>query len=197
MMSHRFAYLFMSRVPLIRRALATALVLLLMPAIRLAAQSAAVAPSSARGLDGPYDEQNPFAQILRGELDAAKVYEDAHVLAFLSTGAQSRGHTLVISKTSKARNLLEMDPAEYGRLMAVARRIAFAQRAAFKADGFTIQQNNGAAAGQSVFHLHIHVIPRYDGQPLQPSRKPPATMDELRPIAAELAAAIKRVPPAH
>lgn len=168
--------------------------LLLAPAVRVAAQSTTTpATAPARGLDGAYDEQNPFARIIRGEREAATVYEDDHVLAFLSIGAQSRGHTLVISKTSKARNLLQMDPDEYGRLMIVARRIALAQRAAFQADGIGIMQNNGEAAGQSVFHVHIHVIPRYEGQPLQPSRKPPATMDELTPIAAELSAAPKRV----
>mgnify|MGYP002654864720 CR=1 FL=1 len=176
------------------RLVAAALALLLSPLAAAHAQSngeVSTTPAAARGLAGPYDEQNPFAKILRGELETAKVYEDEHVLVFLSNGAVSRGHALVISKTSKARNVLEMDPDEYGRLMAVARRVAFAQRAAFKADGMTISQNNGEAAGQSVFHLHIHVVPRYAGQPLQPSRNPPATVAELTPIARELAAALK------
>lgn len=174
--------------------MALAVALSCVSATRLWAQvagDAAAMPTPSRGLDGAYDEQNPFAKIIRGQLEAAKVYEDDHVLAFLSIGAQSRGHTLVVSKTSKARNVLEMDPAEYGRLMAVARRIALAQRKAFNADGISIMQNNGEAAGQSVFHLHIHVIPRYTGQPLQPSRNPPATMDELMPIARQLSAAIR------
>jgi diadenosine tetraphosphate (Ap4A) HIT family hydrolase len=176
------------------RLVAAALALLLSPLAAAHAQSngeVSTTPAAARSLAGPYDEQNPFAKILRGELETAKVYEDEHVLVFLSNGAVSRGHALVISKTSKARNVLEMDPDEYGRLMAVARRVAFAQRAAFKADGMTISQNNGEAAGQSVFHLHIHVVPRYAGQPLHPSRNPPATVAELTPIARELAAALK------
>ncbi|WP_439643676.1 HIT family protein [Gemmatimonas sp.] len=179
------------------RFVAAALALLLTtlsPLTRAAAQGTgevSTSPAGARGLVGAYDEQNPFAKSLRGELETAKVYEDERVLVFLSNGAVSRGHALVISKTSKARNVLEMDPDEYGRLMAVARRVAFAQRAAFKADGMTISQNNGEAAGQSVFHLHIHVVPRYAGQPLQPSRNPPATVAELTPIARELAAALK------
>jgi histidine triad (HIT) family protein len=186
------------------RPLFVALVWLLVPVSGSAAQTGGQAaasraqgettttPPAARGLEGAYDEQNAFAKILRGELPAARVYEDEHVLAFLSIGAQSRGHTIVISKTAKARNLLEIDSADLARIMVVAQRIARAQRAAFNADGISIVQNNGEAAGQSVFHLHVHVMPRYAGQPLQPSRNPPATMAELEPIARELAAAVKR-----
>jgi histidine triad (HIT) family protein len=162
----------------------------------VAAQTSANSPP-ARGLEGAYDESNPFARILRGELPASVVYEDEHVMAFLSIGAQSRGHTLVISKTSKARNVIDIEPEELARVMAVVQRVARAQRKVFHADGVEIKQNNGAAAGQAVFHLHVHVIPRYDGQPLAPSRNPPATASELDPIARELAKGMEPAGPAR
>src|SRR5262245_34198420 len=102
----------------------------------LAASQAAARQS--RGLDGGYDPANPFAQILRGEAPVSKVYEDADVLAFMPISMRSRGHVLVISKTSRARNILDVDPAAFTKVMAVAQRIAKAQRAVFKPDGIRI-----------------------------------------------------------
>jgi histidine triad (HIT) family protein len=154
--------------------------------------SAAAERQQARGLDGLYDEGNPFAQILRGEAPVSKVYEDADVLAFLPINMQSRGHVLVISKTSRARNILEIDPAAFAKVMAVAQRIARAQRAVFKPDGIRIQTNSGEAAGQSVFHLHVHVIPMYAGQPLKTGERPPDDRGELDKVARQLAAALAR-----
>lgn len=114
-------------------------------------------------LDGAYDEGNPFALILAGKLPAARIWEDEHVLAFMDVFPQAEGHALVISKTSRARNMLEMEPDALCRVMAAARRVAIAIRAALAPEGIQIMQTNGAAAGQTVFHLHVHVIPRAPG----------------------------------
>ena len=119
-------------------------------------------------LDGDYDEDNIFAKIIRGDIPAAKVFEDAHVLAFMDVFPQSRGHTLVISKTAKARNLLDAKPDVLSRLILDVQRVAQAIRAALKPDGIVITQFNGAPAGQTIFHLHFHLIPRYTDTPLRP-----------------------------
>ena len=117
-------------------------------------------------LDGDYDEDNVFAKIIRGDLPAAKVYEDAHVLAFMDVFPQARGHTLVIPKRSTARNLLDEDPQVLATLIQGVQRVAHAVRSALKPDGLTVMQFNGSTAGQTVFHLHFHIIPRWDGVPL-------------------------------
>lgn len=114
-------------------------------------------------LDGQYDPDNVFARVLRGELPAAKVYEDAEVLAFMDLFPQSRGHVLVISKGSRARNLLDVDSEHLTALALGAQRVAKAVRAALQPDGIAVTQFNGAHAGQSVFHLHVHIIPTYAG----------------------------------
>jgi len=112
-------------------------------------------------LGKPYDPQNPFAKIVRHEARQGTVYEDKYLIAFMDYSPASPGHVLVISKTSKARNLLEMKDADLVRLLHTARRIGRAEIAGLGADGFTIEQNN--AYSQSVPHLHVHVIPRYAG----------------------------------
>ena len=114
-------------------------------------------------LDGTYDAGNIFAKILRGEIPAAKVFEDAHVLAFMDVFPQARGHTLVIPKHSTARNFLDEAPEVIGPLMLGVQRVARAVRSALNPDGIVVTQFNGAAAGQTVFHLHFHIIPRWDG----------------------------------
>ena len=110
-------------------------------------------------LDGEYDRDNLFARILRGELPCAKVYEDADVFAFMDLFPQARGHLLVVSKTSHARNLLDVEPAALEKLILGVQRLARATRAALQPDGMAITQFNGAPAGQTVFHLHFHIIP--------------------------------------
>ena len=114
-------------------------------------------------LDGTYDTDNIFAKIARGEAPCAKVYEDDDVLAFLDLFPQGRGHTLVISKTAQARNLLDVDTETLGRLMAGVQKVARGVRAALNPDGIVITQFNGAPAGQTVFHLHFHIVPRFEG----------------------------------
>jgi histidine triad (HIT) family protein len=145
----------------------------------------------AMSLDGAYDDANIFAKILRGEAPATKVYEDEHVLAFMDIFAQSRGHTLVISKESKARNLLEIEPEPLQQLILGVQRLTRAVRLALQPDGIMVGQFNGAAAGQSVFHLHFHIIPRWTGAPLTPhGQGGMADPAELAALAKEIAAKI-------
>jgi histidine triad (HIT) family protein len=114
-----------------------------------------------------YDSNNIFAKILRGEIPAHKVYEDDNVLAFMDVMPQANGHVLVVPKAA-SRNILDADPATLGALIATVQKVAIAVQDAFEAEGITIVQFNEAPAGQSVFHLHFHVIPRHEGVPLQP-----------------------------
>ena len=117
-------------------------------------------------IDGTYDDANIFAKILRGEAPSARVYENDHVLAFMDVFPQSRGHTLVILKESKARNILDVEPQALQHMIVDVQRIARAVRVALKPDGIVVTQFNGAPAGQTVYHLHFHIIPRWEGQPL-------------------------------
>lgn len=109
-----------------------------------------------------YDSNNVFAKIMRGEIPSAKVYEDADALVIMDAMPQAEGHLLVIPK-APSRNLLDADPTVLAKVMPIVQRMARAAKTAFAADGITIMQFNEAPAGQTVFHLHIHVIPRYDG----------------------------------
>jgi histidine triad (HIT) family protein len=142
-------------------------------------------------LIGAYDPDNIFAKILRGEIPAVKVFEDADVLAFMDLFPQSKGHALVISKTSQARNLLEVAPADLERLISGVQRVAKAVAAALKPDGLITTQFNGAPAGQTVFHLHFHIIPRYDGvQIAGHGGAGMADAEDLKLLAAQIAAQI-------
>lgn len=114
-----------------------------------------------------YDPENIFAKILRGEIPNHTIYEDDHVLAMMDVMPQTDGHALVLPK-AHCRNLLDADPAIFAALFSAVQKIANAAKQVFDADGITIQQFNEAAGGQSVFHLHVHVIPRHDGMPLKP-----------------------------
>jgi histidine triad (HIT) family protein len=113
-----------------------------------------------------YDPNNIFAKILRGEIPAAKVYEDAQTLAFMDVMPQSEGHTLVIPKT-QARTFLDIEPASLANLIIVTQRVAKAVQAAFKPDGMRIIQYNEPAGGQTVFHIHFHIVPCYEGRELK------------------------------
>lgn len=149
----------------------------------------AVAAKPFPPLKGAYDETNVFARILRGELPAYKVYEDADVLAFMDRAPMEPGHVLVISKTSKARNLLEIDPKDLAKVMAVAQKVGQAQVDALGLEGFMILQNNGV--GQSVPHLHVHVIPRVAGKLVCLVANKPADPKDLEAMAARIRAAMK------
>ena len=114
-----------------------------------------------------YDDSNVFAKILRGELPCQKVYETDRVLAFMDIMPRGDGHVLVIPK-ARARNILDVKPEDLAELMKAVQIVARAAKEAYSADGLTIQQFNESAGGQVVFHLHVHVIPRFDGVPLRP-----------------------------
>ena len=141
-------------------------------------------------LDGTYDTGNIFAKILKGQAPAVRVFEDDDVLAFMDVFPQAKGHTLVIPKRSIARNLLEEAPEVLGPLMAGVQRVARAVRAALKPDGLMISQFNGAVAGQTVFHLHVHIIPRWEGVALGRHGGGMADVEELKALAAQIAAEI-------
>ncbi|GGC57903.1 HIT family protein [Undibacterium terreum] len=113
-----------------------------------------------------YDSNNIFAEILRGEVPVHKVYEDGATLAFMDTTPRTDGHVLVIPKV-RARNILDVAPDILADLMIKTQRIAVAIKTALKADGLSIQQYSESAGGQTVFHLHIHILPRYRGVPLR------------------------------
>jgi histidine triad (HIT) family protein len=114
-----------------------------------------------------YDDSNVFAKILRGEMPAHTVYETEHVLAFMDIMPRGDGHALVIPKV-RARNILDVEPEALAELMKAVQVVARASKRAFEADGITIQQFNESAGGQVVFHLHVHVIPRFEGVALRP-----------------------------
>lgn len=125
-----------------------------------------------------YDRNNIFAKILRGEIPCHKVYEDEHTLAFMDVMPQSDGHTLVIPK-HEAENLFQLPAAQLQTLITTTQRIAVAAQKAFAADGLMLIQFNGEAAGQTVFHIHFHIVPRYAGKPLREHGRSMADKDVL------------------
>lgn len=127
-----------------------------------------------------YDTNNIFAKILRGEIPSHRVYEDDATIAFMDVMPQAEGHLLVVPK-SPSRNLLDADAATLPALISTVQKLAVAAKDAFDADGVTIMQFNEAPAGQSVFHLHFHVIPRHAGVPLKPHS---GTMEDGAVLAA-------------
>ena len=137
-----------------------------------------------------YDPSNIFSKIIKGEIPSHKVYEDADVLVMMDIFPQSKGHCLVISKTSKARNLLEVEPEVLVKIMAAVQRLTRAAARALKPDGVVVTQFNGAPAGQTIFHLHVHVIPRWEGQALGRHGGGMADPAELQALAKQIAAAL-------
>ena len=114
-----------------------------------------------------YDQSNIFAKILRGEIPSTKVFEDEHVLVIMDVMPQGEGHTLVIPKAA-SRNILDIGEADLKRAILTVQRVARAVKKAFDAPGVIMMQFNEPAAGQTVFHTHFHVIPRFEGVPLKP-----------------------------
>ncbi len=113
-----------------------------------------------------YDPNNIFAKILRGEIPCHKIYEDQHTLAFMDVMPQVEGHCLVIPK-HPSRNLLDADPIALAHLMTTVQKIATAAKKALNADGIQIRQYNEEAGGQTVFHLHVHILPMKIGMPMK------------------------------
>ena len=134
-----------------------------------------------------YDPANIFGKILRGELPSIKAFEDDVVVLMMDIFPQSRGHALVIPKTA-SRNLLDADPAAVAKLATYLPRLARAVKAATGADGIRLAQFNEAPAGQTVFHLHFHLIPVYEGSELGRHGGGKADEGELRQLAEAIAA---------
>jgi len=134
-----------------------------------------------------YDPNNIFAKVLRGEIPCHKLYEDEDTLAFLDIMPRAQGHALVVTK-EKARDLFDVSPKALARLMEVVQKLAPKIKEAVGAEGVLIQQFNGAAAGQTVFHLHVHIVPRKEGEVL----KPPASIKEDQSKLAATAEKIRK-----
>lgn len=137
-------------------------------------------------LTAPYDPNNIFAKIIRGELPAIKVFEDDEALAFMDLFPQSDGHTLVIPKRIRATNFLDADPADLATLIARVQRVAKGVAKALNPDGVRIVQINGAPAGQTVFHLHFHIIPIFDGAPMKRHGGEKADLAGLEALAEKI-----------
>jgi histidine triad (HIT) family protein len=136
-----------------------------------------------------YDDSNVFAKILRGELPAHKLYEDADTFAFMDIMPRGDGHCLVIPR-EPSRNILDVDAASLAAVARTTQKLARAVMQAFSADGVTVQQFNEPAGGQVVFHLHVHVIPRFEGVALKPHTGQMADNDMLAANAEKIRAAL-------
>ena len=139
-----------------------------------------------------YDDQNIFAKILRGEAQAYSVYENDDCLAFLDVMPQTDGHTLVLPK-APAENLFELDERMIPGLMQAVQHVARGVNHAFNPDGIKLMQFNGETAGQTVFHLHVHIVPCYRNRPSRrhgEEMAPAATLeqhaDRIRAALAQL-----------
>lgn len=137
----------------------------------------------------PYDENNIFAKILRGEMPCVKIYEDADTFAFMDIMPRGDGHCLVIPKTP-ARNILDSELDALASVYTTVQKIARACMSAFSCDGITIQQFNEPAGGQVVFHHHVHIIPRFDGVKLRPHTGDMEKPDVLQANADKIIAAL-------
>lgn len=140
-------------------------------------------------LNDPYDTNNIFAKILRDEMPSVKVFEDDKTLAFMDVMPQAPGHVLVIPK-SPATNILTLDPEYAAAMMLSAQKIGKAVQQATAAEGFMLAQLNGAAAGQTVFHIHMHIIPRSGGVDMKLHARDMADMAELEAMAVKIRACL-------
>ena len=137
-----------------------------------------------------YDPNNIFAKIIRGEAPCFKVYEDDHTLAFMDIMPQVEGHTLVIPKEG-AESIFDLSPEGAAAMIKTTKKIAAAVQEVTKAPGILLAQLNGAAAGQTVFHIHVPVMPRYHGIDLKIHAAAKADFEKLKALGAKIAAAVK------
>jgi histidine triad (HIT) family protein len=144
-------------------------------------------PATSKGNAMTYDANNPFARILRGELPCIKVAESDAALAFMDLMPQADGHLLVVPKEAVAE-IFELSEASLVASMRMTQKLAIAVRAALRPDGVFIGQFNGAAAGQTVPHVHFHVIPRWEGQALKMHARDVADADTLEAVAKRIRA---------
>jgi histidine triad (HIT) family protein len=136
-----------------------------------------------------YDPNNVFARILRGELPKVAVYEDALTLGLMDIMPSVEGHTLVITK-EPAEGILDLSPDGATALIRATQKIARAVKKAFDCPGLMLVQLNGAAAGQSIPHIHFHVLPRADGLDLKLHGRAMVDARTLEPLAARIRAAL-------
>ena len=136
-----------------------------------------------------YDANNVFAKILRGEIPSVKVFEDGKTLAFLDVMPQADGHVLVVPK-EPAENIFDLSPEGAAALIATTQKVARAVRKGLAVPGVMLAQLNGAAAGQSVFHVHFHIIPRRGGVDMKLHARDMVDPKTLEPIAAKIRSAL-------
>lgn len=148
-----------------------------------------LAPCSKENRMSDYDPSNIFAKILRGEIPCTKVYEDDAALAFMDIMPRADGHVLVIPKVA-ARGILDMPPEALGPYMQAVQKVAGAVKIAMAAEGLTLQQFNESAGGQVVFHLHVHILPRWEGVAVRPHTGEMEKTDVLEGRAAKIRAAL-------
>ena len=136
-----------------------------------------------------YDANNVFAKILRGEIPSVKVFEDGKTLAFMDVMPQAEGHVLVVPK-EQAENIFDLSPEGAAAMMATTQKIAKAVKKGLGVPGVMLAQLNGAPAGQSVFHVHFHIIPRRGGVDMKLHARDMVDQKTLEPIAAKIRSAL-------
>jgi len=136
-----------------------------------------------------YDTSNIFAKILRGEIPCVKVFEDAKTLAFMDVMPEAEGHVLVVPKEA-AEDIFDLSPDGMAAMMATVQRVARAVDRALAPDGVQLKQYNRAPAGQSIFHVHFHIVPRWEGVTPAPHGQAMADAATLEPIAAKIRSAL-------
>jgi histidine triad (HIT) family protein len=137
-----------------------------------------------------YDPNNIFAKIVRGEIPSFKVFEDAHSLAFMDVMPQSDGHTLVIPKQAQAQDFLDIKPTDLQMLIVATQKVARAVDQALRPDGIRIIQFNRPSAGQTVFHIHFHILPIYAGVEVKGHSREMAPKEVLAAHAEKIRAAL-------
>jgi histidine triad (HIT) family protein len=136
-----------------------------------------------------YDDQNIFAKILRDEIPCVKVFEDAKTLAFMDVMPEAEGHVLVVPKEA-AQDILDLSSEGLAAMMATVQKVAKAVDKALAPDGILLKQYNRAPAGQSIFHVHFHIVPRWEGVALAPHGKTMVEAARLEPVAAKIRSAL-------
>jgi histidine triad (HIT) family protein len=130
-----------------------------------------------------------FCKIVRGEAPAFRVCEDAHTMTFMDIFPVTDGHTLIVTK-DHAETIFDASAESLAAVAATAKRVAHAIRSVLQPDGLMVFQLNGLAAGQSVFHYHMHLMPRAEGEPLALHTRVPGDPKRLQDLAARFAAAL-------
>lgn len=125
-----------------------------------------------------------FCKILKGDIPSYKVYEDDSFIGILDINPSAKGHVIIIPK-NHAANIFELSEKDAKEIFVVAKKIAEAIKKAYQPDGINILQNNGEAAGQTVFHLHVHVIPRYKDDTIKIEWEP-KEMEDLEKVLEEI-----------